>query len=142
MTKPIHSYEDLLKEKDRLEGLLQVQRGVIRQDIQELKAQLQPIGDAVEFVKKLTTKDKSSLLLNIGSEIIINSVFKQFILSRAGWLMRTVIPFFLKNYSSHFLGEHKDKWLEKLKSWIGHKNGKEQKKQKEKREDESHKDHK
>jgi hypothetical protein len=35
-----------------------------------------------------------------------------------------VIPFFLQNYSSHFIAEQKDKWFEKLKSWLGHKNGK------------------
>jgi hypothetical protein len=50
---------------------------------------------------------------------------KNFILSRAGWLTRLVVPFFLKNYSSHFLAEQKDKWIEKLKNWLGHKNGKE-----------------
>jgi hypothetical protein len=36
-----------------------------------------------------------------------------------------VVPFFLRNYSSHFIAEQKDKWIEKLKSWLGYKNGKE-----------------
>jgi len=31
--------------------------------------------------------------------------------------------FFLKNYSSHFLAEQKDKWIEKLRKWMGHTNG-------------------
>jgi hypothetical protein len=95
-----------------------------------------------EFIRKITTKDKTSLLLNIGSDIVINSVVKRFILSRAGWFVRTIIPYFLKNYSSHFLSEQKYKWIEKLRSWLGHKNGKEQEKEQEKREDDSWKDDK
>lgn len=140
MTKTIRSYQDLLKEKQRLELLLVAQRELVQADVQELKAQLQPLKDAVGFIKKITTKDKTSLLLTIGSDILINSVVKRFVLSRAGWFVRNVIPYFLRNYSSHFLGEHKDKWLEKLRSWLGHKNGKEKEEEKEKKGDDSFKD--
>src|SRR5436190_10939034 len=131
MTKSIHSYKDLIEEKQRLEVLSVEQRQLIRNDVQELKTQLEPLKHAVEFIRKITTKDKTSLLLTIGSDIVINSVVKRFILSRAGWVVRTVAPYFLKNYSSHFLAEQKDKWLEKLRSWLGHKNGKEQQSEKE-----------
>jgi hypothetical protein len=125
MTKSIRSYEDLLKEKERLEELVDAQRTLIYADVQALKSQLQPLKNAVEFIRKITTKDKTALLLSIGSDIVINSVVKRFILSRAGWFVRNVVPFFLKNYSSHFLAEQKDKWIEKLRAWLGHKNGKE-----------------
>ncbi|HET9823937.1 MAG TPA: hypothetical protein VFP87_01315 [Chitinophagaceae bacterium] len=135
MTKSIRSYKDLIEEKQRLEILVGEQRTLIRNDVQELKSQLQPLKDAVEFVKKITTKDKTSLLLTVGSDILINSVVKRLILARTGWFLRNVIPYFLRNYSSHFLGEHKDKWLEKLRSWLGHKNGKEQDKEKGKEKD-------
>jgi hypothetical protein len=73
------------------------------------------------------TQDKTSLLLNLGSEIAIDSLITKFILSRAGWITKIVVPFFLKNFSSHYLAEQKDKWIEKLRMWIGHKNGKEPK---------------
>jgi hypothetical protein len=134
MNKQFTSYDDLLKEKQQLEILLQAQKQVIHYDIQEIKAQLQPVKDTVEFIKKLMTKDKTSLLLNFGSDILINSVVKQFILSRAGWFTRAVVPFFLKNYSSHFLAEQKEKWFDKLTSWLSHRNGKEKKKEAEKEE--------
>src|SRR2546430_15374332 len=101
MNKSIQSYKDLLKEKERLELLVQTQKMIIHEDVQQLKAQLQPARDVLHFVKKIMTRDKSSLLLTIGSDILINSVVRQFILSRAGWFMRTIIPYFLKNYSSH-----------------------------------------
>ena len=140
MTKSIRTYQDLLEEKQRLEILLAAQRELVHADVQELKAQLQPLKDAIGFIKKITTKDKTSLLLTIGSDILINSVVKRFVLSRAGWFVRNVVPYFLRNYSSHFMGEHKDKWLEKLRSWLGHKNGKEHEKEEKKKEDDSLKD--
>jgi|SRR5689334_23267812 hypothetical protein len=141
MSKRFTSYEDLLKEKQQLEILLQAQKEVIRYDVEEIKLKLQPVREALEFIKKITTKDRSNLLLDLGSDIAINTLVKNFILSRAGWLTRIVIPFFLKNYSSHFLAEQKDKWLEKLKSWLGYKNGKEHhEKEENKRQDNSFKD--
>jgi len=125
MSKRFTSYDDLLKEKQQLEVLLQVQKQVIHYDVEEIKLKLQPVKETLEFVKKITTKDRSNLLLDLGSDIAINTLIKNFILSRAGWLTKTIVPFFLKNYSSHFIAEQKDKWFEKLKSWLGHKNGKE-----------------
>ena len=125
MTKKIRSYDDLIKEQERLELLLQAQKEVIYYDVQEIKEQLRPVRNILEFIEKITTKDRTAFLLNLASEIAINSVVKRFILSRAGWAIRTIVPFFLKNYSSHFFAEQKDKWIEKLKSWLRHNNGKE-----------------
>jgi hypothetical protein len=124
MSKKFTSYKELLEEKQQLEVLLEAQKQVIRYDVEEIKLKLQPVKETLEFVKKITTKDRSNLLLDLGSDIAINALVKNFILSRAGWFMRSVVPFFLKNYSSHFVAEQKDKWFEKLKSWLGHKNGK------------------
>jgi hypothetical protein len=125
MSKRFTSYDDLLKEKQQLEILLQAQKQMIHYDVEEIKLKFQPVKETLEFVKKITTKDRTNLLLDLGSDIAINTLIKNFILSRAGWLTRAIVPFFLKNYSSHFLAEQKDKWFEKLKSWLGHKNGKE-----------------
>jgi len=124
MSNSIRSYKDLLEEKRRLEVLSVEQRQVLRDDVRELKIQLEPLKRVVEFVRKITTRDKTALLLTIGSDIVINSVVKRFILSRAGWFVRNVVPYFLKNYSSHFLAEQKDKWIQQLRAWLGHKNGK------------------
>jgi hypothetical protein len=124
MTKKIGSYDDLLKEKRRLELLLQAQREVIYYDIQEIKEELQPVKKVLEFLKKITTKDKTNLLLTLGSDLAINALVKRFLLQKAGWVARNVVPFFMKNYSSHFLSEQKEKWIEKLRSWLRHTDGK------------------
>jgi len=135
MSKRFSSYKDLLKEKQQLEVLLQAQKEVIRCDVEEIKLKLQPVKEALEFVKKITTKDKTNLFFDLGSDIAINTLVKNFILSRAGWLTRIVVPFFLRNYSSHFIAEQKDKWIEKLKSWLGHKNGKDEHSEEERKEE-------
>jgi len=96
MSKRFTSYKQLLEEKQQLEVLLQAQKQLIRYDVEEIKLKLQPVKETLEFVKKITTRDKTNLFLDLGSDIAINSLIKNFILSRAGWLTRLVIPFFLK----------------------------------------------
>ena len=142
MSKRFTSYDDLLKEKQQLEVLLQVQKQLIHYDVEEIKLKFQPVKETLEFLRKITSKDRTNLLLDIGSDIAINTFIKNFILSKAGWLTRLVIPFFLQNYSSHFIAEQKDKWFEKLKSWLGHKNGKEHhdKEEEDREEDKSFRD--
>jgi hypothetical protein len=128
MSKTFRTYQELIQEKQQLEALLQAQKQLLHSDIQDIRAEFAP---AIAIVKKITTKDKSSLLLNIGSDMLVNGVVKNLILGRAGWLARMIIPYFVKNYSSHmvadFVGDNKKKWFQKLTSWLGHKNGKDQK---------------
>ena len=125
MSKRFTSYKDLLTEKQQLEVLLQAQKQLIHYDVEEIKLKLQPVKETLEFLRKITSKDRTNLLLDLGSDIAINGLIRNFVLSRAGWVIKAIVPFFLKNYSSHFIAEQKDKWFEKLKSWLGHKNGKE-----------------
>jgi hypothetical protein len=130
MNKQFSTYKELIEEKQKLEALLKAQKELVRYDVQELKLELQPFRDVASNIRKLVTKDKTSLLLNIGSDAIINTVVKKILLGRAGWLTRLVVPYFMKNYSSHFLAEQKEKWLDKLTAWMHrNKNGKDHKKE-------------
>lgn len=132
MSKGFHTYEELLKEKQQLEIVLHAQKQIIRSDIRELKHQLAPVREAIATLKKFTTKDKTNLLLTFGSDMAINALVKNFVLSRAGWLVRMVVPYILKNYSSHFLAERKERWFDKLVAWINRrKNGKDREQEKE-----------
>jgi hypothetical protein len=64
-------------------------------------------------------------------------VVKKLLLGRAGWLTRLIVPYFMKNYSSHFLAEQKEKWLDKLAAWMNrNKNGKGHKKEEQKENEE------
>ena len=105
--KRIKTYEDLEEEKLRLTGLLRTQEELIKTDIAGVKHGLNPFGKAAGVVHNLFTREKKDPLLNLGLEMSIDLVLRRFLLARAGWLTRVVVPFFVKNYSSHFIDENK-----------------------------------
>jgi hypothetical protein len=122
MTKSIKTYKDLLDEKERLQSLLKAQKEILRHDLREIKEELEPVRGVISFAGKLVSRDKGNWVLNIGANTLIDIVVKKLILSRAGWITKTIIPFFLKNYSSHIISDNKGSLLKKLFSWIGKKN--------------------
>ena len=137
MTKQINSYADLLEEKARLKLLLSAQRELVRQDIIELKQELAPVKSAISLVGKIATKDNSNWLLTTAADAAINILLKKMVLSKAGWITKLVLPFLMKNFSSHMIADNKDKIVSKLFSWAGKKNanGKMHKKKKEREAD-------
>lgn len=123
MTKPvIRTYDDLLQEKARLKELLQVQKELIRADVQDIKDELQPVKQAIGLIGKFTTRDKTNPLLTSATETIINLVVKKLILARSGWLTKLVVPFLMKNVSSHLVNENQGAIFSKLFSFFGKKN--------------------
>ena len=125
MNNRIKTYDDLVKRKQQLEILLQAQKELIKYDFQEVKTEAKA---AVTVAGKAFTRDTSNMLITAGTNRVIDMLIKNVLLSRAGWVMRLVVPFFLKNFSSHYIADHKNQWFRKLFSWIGHKNGKSSKK--------------
>lgn len=124
MKRKIRSYEDLEKEEQLLEELLQTQKQLIQLDIQVLRQRLKPAGMALQFFNKITTVDKSNLLLNEGANKAIDFVLNKFILARSGWITKFIVPYFLKNYSSHLIGDNKANIVGKIFSLFGRRNGK------------------
>ena len=123
MTNRIDSYEDLLKEQARLKLLLQAQKELVRADINQIKQEfVAPVRSAISYVGKFATKEKGNWLLTTAADTVIDIVLKRIVLSRAGWVTKLVIPFFMKNFSSHIIADNKDKIVNKLFSWIGKKN--------------------
>jgi hypothetical protein len=125
MKRKIRSYDDLEREERLLEELLRAQKELIQADIVQLKAQLKPATTALQFFSKITTTDASNPLLNQGANTAIDFIFKKLILSRAGWLTKMLVPMAIKNYSSHFIADHKQDIVQKIFSlFSGNKNGK------------------
>lgn len=122
MTKPIRTYEDLLEEKARLKLLLSAQKELVRQDINQLKQELAPVKSAISVVSKFTTKDYRSWILTTAADTIIDLVVKRMLLSKAGFFTKLVVPFFMKNFSSHIIADNKDKIISMLFSLFGKKN--------------------
>ena len=126
MNNSIRTYRDLLDEKERLQALLKIQREQIAQDFHEIGERLGPVKTAVSFAGKLFTRDEDNVLVNLGAGALIEIIFKKLLLSRAGWLTRLIVPYFLKNFTSHLSGKT---ILKSVFSRVGKKNanGKEKK---------------
>lgn len=122
MNRTIRTYDDLLREKQRLTALLQAQKELVRQDVQSIKQELAPVQKAIEWVGRLTTRDRNNVLLTGVSDFLVDVIVKKGLLGRAGWITRIAIPFVAKNLSSHLLAGYKDVLLAKLASWLN-KNG-------------------
>ena len=102
-SKPITSYEDLCKEKERLTELLKAQKAQIHRDIEELKNEFRPMVSLSENVAKLLSREdgKDPIVAagtNIGIDILAGKL-----LSKSNFLVRFILPSILKNISSHLL---------------------------------------
>ena len=124
MKRRINTYEDLEREEQLLEGLLRSQKELIQVEVKLLKQQLKPAQLALQFVGKITTADKHNPLLTQGANTVIDMVLKKFVLARSGWITKMLIPFFVKNYSSHLIADNKDSLFNIVASIFSSKNGK------------------
>jgi hypothetical protein len=119
MNKRIRTYEDLEEEKLRLLSLLKTQESTIRTDIAGLKENLKPLGTAMDTINKMTTRDNRVPVLNLGLEMGIDLLIRKVLLARAGWFTKIIVPFVIKNYTSHILGEEKREFIiKKLKGFF------------------------
>jgi len=127
MNKKIETYKDLVEQKHKLEALFYAQKQLIRADVEELKLELRPLSGVAAYVKKFTTRDKTALLASISSDIIAQGLLKRVVLARSGWLMKTILPYFFRNFSSNFLSEQKDTFIDRLREMFKHTNGRDEK---------------
>jgi hypothetical protein len=105
----IRNYKDLLLEEQRLQQVLKSQEILIRQDLVSFKENLEPIKKVYDQVHKVFTRDNRVPVFNIGLELGIDMLLRRFILARAGWFAKTFVPYVVKNYASHIIGEEKRK---------------------------------
>jgi hypothetical protein len=102
-SRPISSYEDLCKEKERLTELLKAQRIQIHRDVDEIKNEFRPMLSLSENVSKLLSREdgKDPIVAagtNIGIDILASTLF-----SKSNFIVRLLLPSILKNISSHLL---------------------------------------
>ncbi|MBO9203089.1 MULTISPECIES: hypothetical protein [Niastella] len=124
MNRQFKKYKELLEEKHQLEVLLQNKKEVVKADTIKLKLELKPIYEIAGHLNKFTARDKTSLILSLSSDLIADIIFKKIILARAGWLSKLILPYLLKNYSSNFLKEQKNKFFDRLRGILKNTNGK------------------
>jgi hypothetical protein len=106
-TTDITNYEDLLREKARLEVLIQNQKNIVRHDVDELRAEfkkeIKPVVDTATFFKKVIVPvTRNQTLLNVGANAAIDMAFTAF-LGRSSFLVRAILPRIIKTYTGSFL---------------------------------------
>ncbi len=101
----IHSYKELLEEKQRLTLLLAEQKVLVKAEFADIKVKLKPAKLAWEWIQKLVSKDTSNPLFNAGIDIGVNFLLKGVLLRNAGFIVKLVTPFIVKNFLSHEVAE-------------------------------------
>ena len=114
----IQTYHDLVEEKKRLEALLIVNKEQISTNWVEMKQEFEPVNNIIGFFGKLTTRDKSNPLVNMGIDVAGDLVLRKFLLARAGWATRLVIPYLVKNYSSNVLVDKGRSLFQRIRQWL------------------------
>jgi len=111
----IKNYEDLLQEEMRLLSQLKSKEVEIRDHLAGVKRGLKPIGRVMNMFSKFTTRDKTGALSNFGLDFTIDLFVRRFLLAKAGWFTKILVPYLIKNYSSHIISDQqKAKLMEKI----------------------------
>ncbi|HEU0112962.1 MAG TPA: hypothetical protein VFQ73_18950 [Flavisolibacter sp.] len=115
----IKTYEDLLQEEQRLLSQLKATEVLIRDDIAGVKEGLKPIGKAMHTINKLTTRDRTGAFANFGLDFSVDLLIRRILLAKAGWFTKIVVPYVIKNYSSHVINEQqRAKLMKKISSFF------------------------
>jgi hypothetical protein len=113
----IKKYEDLLQEEQRLLSHLKSTELLIRDDIAGVKEGLKPIGNVMRTMGKLTTRDRTGVLSSFGLDFGVDLLIRRLLLAKAGWFTKILVPYLVKNYSSHIITEQqKEKLMKRVSS--------------------------
>ncbi len=100
----ISNYTELRAERIRLEGELRNQKAILKSEIQSVKEKFEPVGDIISFLGIFKKKEAGTQsLLKTGVSLGIDLLVRDKLLSKAGWIVRAVLPFVLKGISNQFI---------------------------------------
>ncbi len=94
------TYMDFQAEKEKLETSLHFYRCLIRQDLAALREEFRPVTQALSFLGKLTTKNKSNPVIALGVDVAGDVLLKKIVLKKNDWLTKLIVPFVVKNYAT------------------------------------------
>ena len=113
----ITTYENLLTEKQRLKLLLNEREMEVTAEFADINTRLKPVKKIVEFAERLMTTDRHNPLLSAGLEVGVDLILKKFLLRRAGFIIKILMPLFVRNYLSHEVADNAT-WVQKLGHFI------------------------
>jgi hypothetical protein len=100
MKKKIRAYDQLLQEEQQLEDALQLHQRNLGHKWQGLKESVQPAVIGMRLAQKAFTRSENNPVINSGVNLVVDLVVKKWLLKRAGWLTKLLIPYFVKNITS------------------------------------------
>ena len=109
----ITNYDELLVEKQRLKLLLSQREMELKTEFEEIKIKLKPLTGIIDFAEKITSKDKNNPLINTGIEVGVNFLLRKVLLRNAGWIIKLLMPVFVRNYITHEVKEDNG-WMQKI----------------------------
>jgi hypothetical protein len=119
----ITTYDELLREKERLELQLQVHQAAVKMHIEDIKKKLNPLRNVVHFFSNFTAGGATDTLLGTGLGLSVEMLIRRIFFSRTGWITKMVAPILIKNFSANMLTKNKKSLIKKVKSLL-HLNGK------------------
>jgi len=120
----ITTYDELLREKQRLQLQLEVHKSAVKTHVDEIKKKLNPVKNVIRFFSNFTSAPAANTLVGTGLGLSLELLIRKIFFSKTGWLTRMVGPILLKNFSANMLKKNKNVLIKKVKS-IFHTNGKE-----------------
>ena len=104
----IRTYEDLEAEEKRLQALLYSHKESVKDSYASFKTSLNPFKKAGDTVSKMFYRQGGTTpLMRFGLDMSVDLLIRRFLLARAGWFTKILIPFIVKNYSTHFVKQTK-----------------------------------
>jgi hypothetical protein len=118
MTKKIVTYSGLEKRKKELDLLLKAKKELVIADLKMMQAELTGPRAILKTAGQFVAPKKTNPLLKAGISKSVDLLVNGLLLGRAGWVTRTLISYFARNYSTHLVESKKDTVLQKISSWF------------------------
>jgi hypothetical protein len=103
MSKVITTHAELMAEKARLQILLEAQKELIELDLRGIKGNLKPAANLVSMLGNFKNKAASNPLLGIAVSLSTDILLRKLFFKRAGWVVKTVLPFVLKQVTTNLV---------------------------------------
>lgn len=101
--RKVFTYKDLLAEEQRLTMELKRNKARVMEDINIIIKKLQPAGQALNFMSKLSGSTGKPGLLSTGVDIALDLVSKKYLFRRSGWLVTLAGSYVVRLVSQLFL---------------------------------------
>jgi len=113
----IKNVEDLRRERKRLKAELAESEANLKDHWEYAKEQLNPVRTAGRFIGNAMVH-KNDGVIDKTMRLAIDKILKGLVLSKSGWITRTIVSYMVKNMSSNMLAEKRPELLNKIKGFI------------------------